>query len=93
MHIGICSYSTTIIASYVNCSFIFAVISVLSHIIYYNTGVHVSWQETDIMVPEGNNGDMMQADLCITLVERNSGLQREARFLLTFVSGTAGELI
>ena len=67
--------------------------SLAEHHVHYNTGVDVSWQETVIMVPEGNNGDMMQADLCITLEERNGGLQREARFLLTSVPGTAGELI
>ena len=52
----------------------------------------MSWQETEIMVAEGNNGDMMQANLCITLEERNGGLQREAHFLLTSAPGTAGEL-
>ena len=52
----------------------------------------MSWQEAAVTIPEGNNGDLMQANLCITLDDRAGGLQREARFILTTVMGTAGEV-
>ena len=57
----------------------------------HKSGVDVSWQPTEVTVQEGNNGNMMSTDLCITLEETAGGLQREARFLLSTVTGTAGE--
>ena len=82
-------------SSYVPCLYYIRcfMCSLTEHYMQYNTGVDVSWQETEMMIPEGNDGDMTQANLCITLEDRNGGLQREARFLLTTVPETAGELM
>lgn len=52
----------------------------------------VAWQETEITIVEGNSGEMRQTDLCFTLEDRANGIQREVRFLLTSVAGSAGEM-
>ena len=51
----------------------------------------MAWQETALTVMEGDNGDMMQTVVCIVLEDRAGGLQREANFRLSSVTGTAGE--
>ena len=42
---------------------------------------------------EGDNGDMMQSELCIILQNVAGGLEREANFRLSSISGSAGESV
>ena len=42
-------------------------------------------------ISEGDNGQTMQTDLCITLESRGTGLLREANFILNSVNDNTGE--
>ena len=52
--------------------------------------VEVSWESVEVAVAEGDNGQVMQGQLCLVLEDRASGLQRPANFRLSSVTGTAG---
>lgn len=54
--------------------------------------MEVAWQQTTMTVSEGDDGEMRQTDLCITLEDRPGIAARELRFQLTSVTGSAGEL-
>ena len=56
-----------------------------------HTGVVVSWQQTEVSVPEGNSGQVNVANLCITLDDVAGGVDRDINFMLTSQDITAGE--
>ena len=51
----------------------------------------MSWQQTEVSVPEGNSGQVNEANLCITLDDVAGGVDRDINFMLTSQDITAGE--
>lgn len=68
--------------------------ALLIHYFYmvFHAGVDVTWQHTALAVLEGNDDEMRQTDVCITLSNRLGNILRDLRFILTSVTGSAGEL-
>ena len=60
-------------------------------IIFLNSiGATVSFDTTERILAEGNNGDLNTFDVCITLDDVQSGLMRELKYTVSAVLGTAG---
>lgn len=51
------------------------------------------WEDTSVTVSEGDDGEETDVNICITLENKPGIILRELNFLLTTVTGSAGELL
>ena len=59
-------------------------------LLWIYTDAEISWQMTEVTVDEGDNGEVMQGELCLVLDDRAGGLHRPVNVHLSSVIGTAG---
>ena len=55
--------------------------------------MEVGWQQGEVSVTEDDNGEVMETQICLVLVESAGGLQRAANFHLSSMPGSAGEAL